>query len=146
MPFSASQCYTSHTCHLTWLLWIVVPRLYLPHIGTCRRTAADKVLAVVPRLISCHSTDRLLICCPSDRLWMLPLPADFDCCHSRQTLDCCHSRQTLDAATPGRLWVVISHALPHYGHMHFHSCGLDNIDGCSRPDLFASWHISTPGI
>ena len=45
------------------------------------------------------------------------------------------------------LWThALHHALPHYGHTHFHSCGLDNIDRCSRPDLFATWHISTPGI
>lgn len=56
----------------------------------------------------------------TDRLRLLPLPTDLGCCHSRQT-----------------------YALAHYGHMHFHSCGLDNINRCSRPDRFAIWHISS---
>jgi hypothetical protein len=85
------------------------------------------------------------------RLWMLPI---------WQTLDAAVAPDRLQLLGPAKTWllpshwqtpwllslptdslVVSYHALPHYGHTHFHSCGLENIDRCSRPDLFATWHI-----
>ena len=58
-------------------------------------------------------------------------------------ITCCHFRQTLVAVAMN---FHSYHALPHYVHTQFHSCGLDNIGTWSRPNLLAPWHTSTPGI
>jgi len=58
---SSASMLTYHTCNLTWLLWIVVPRLHLPHTGT------------LSHVLPFHwQTSH-----------MLPLPTDFGCYHSR---------------------------------------------------------------
>jgi len=104
-------------------------------------------LMLICHLISCHSTGRLcmLYAATPDRLYMLPLPTDFTCCLSRQTLHaatsnrlyilplptyftCCHSRQTLYLPAPSLAHCLLKAIMRcHSTGMCNHSCELDNI-------------------
>ena len=259
------QCYTSHTCHLTWLLWncctTAVPFrvLVLAHkshqLGTPMHNWTDTLcwcesmwltlwamaishcmlytilLGLMPshgltgsfcHLICCHSTDRLLICwnstdrlwwevkplthqlelvgewfylsskltdrslwddtswwvsdftshqtstdachlmdlqAPICRLWMLPLPTDFECCHSQQILDAANTDRlcmlplptdfTSSCAFPGTLPALSYHVLPHYRHAYPLTLLWDqqhHLDQCLRPNWLAYLALITPGM
>ena len=169
------QCYTAHTCRLTWMLWnlctATVPAAYW-YLWT-NHLNWDLIWPTCSLYcLQCHHfviassnfnwgliwpPQPLLVRCTNLRLWMLPLLTDFGMLPFLTDFGCCHFRQTLVAATPDRLWflsepsltqlpAVSYHALPHYGQAYpLLWAWQHHLNRCLRPNWLALLAY-TPGM